>query len=94
MHDPVIDEIRMLGADRLAALVRRHPRVVALLCGHAHTPAGTTFAGLPLLVAPGVASTIKLPWEPGPRVDVGYPPAIAFHVLEDGRLTTHFRLVA
>jgi 3',5'-cyclic AMP phosphodiesterase CpdA len=94
LHMPMLDEIRMLGADRLAALVRRHPRVVALLCGHAHTPAATTFAGLPLLVAPGVASTVKLPWEPGPVLDREFPPAIAFHVLEDGRLTTHFRLVA
>jgi 3',5'-cyclic AMP phosphodiesterase CpdA len=92
LHLPLVDDIRMLRADRLADVVRRHPRVVALLCGHAHTPAATTFGGLPLLVAPGVASTVKLPWEPGPALDRDLPPAIAFHVLDDGRLTTHFRL--
>jgi 3',5'-cyclic-AMP phosphodiesterase len=93
LHLPLVDEIRQLRPERLAEVVRRHPRVVALLCGHAHTPAASTFAGLPLLVAPGVASTIKLPWEPGETLDRDMPPAIAFHVLHEGRLTTHFRLV-
>jgi 3',5'-cyclic AMP phosphodiesterase CpdA len=93
LHLPLVDEIRLRRADDLAAVVGRHPRIVALLCGHAHSPAATTFAGRPLLVAPGVASTVKLPWEPGPGLDRDFPPALAFHVLDEGRLTTHFRLV-
>jgi 3',5'-cyclic-AMP phosphodiesterase len=93
LHLPLVDEIRQHREERLADLVRRHPRVVALLCGHAHTAAATMFAGLPLLVAPGVASTVKLPWEPGETLDRDLPPAIAFHVLHDGRLTTHYRVV-
>lgn len=73
------------AAERLAALLTEHPQVVAVVCGHAHTPAASVFAGLPLLVAPGVAST--------PRLDEQMPPALAFHVLDDdGRLTTHYRL--
>jgi len=57
-------------------------------------PAATTFAGLPLLVAPGVVSTVRLPWEGGPVVDHDQPPMLAFHVLDDdGRLTTHVRAV-
>lgn len=60
---PPIDAIRQRGADRLAEVVSRHPQVVALLCGHAHTAAATTFAGRPLLVAPGVVSTCLLPFE-------------------------------
>lgn len=94
LHSPFIDRIRQHGADRLADLVRRHPQVVALLCGHAHTPAATTFAGRPLLVAPGVVSLLRLPWEHGPVLDYGPPPAVAFHILDDGwRLTTHYRVV-
>jgi 3',5'-cyclic AMP phosphodiesterase CpdA len=93
LHLPLVDEIRQRREERLADLVRRHRRVVALLCGHAHTAAATTFAGLPLLVAPGVASTVKLPWEPGETLDRDLPPAIAFHVLHEGRLTTHYRVV-
>jgi 3',5'-cyclic-AMP phosphodiesterase len=99
LHAPYVDEIRLFGEDRLAALVARHPNVAAVLCGHAHTPAASTFAGRPLLVAPGVVSTLRLPWETGTSgadgaVDHDIPPAFAFHVLDDdGRLTTHYRVV-
>ncbi|AUG82199.1 metallophosphoesterase [Kitasatospora sp. MMS16-BH015] len=98
LHTPYVDPIRLLDPEPLAALATRHPNLVAFLCGHAHTAAATTFAGRPLLVAPGVVSTLRLPWEPqeGPEhhVHLDLPPAVAFHLLEpDGRLTTHFRAV-
>ena len=94
LHSPFLDEIRQYGEARLAEVVVRYPQVVALLCGHAHTAAATTFAGRPLLVAPGVASTLKFPWEPDEGLDRDSPVAIAFHVLDDERrLTTHYRFV-
>jgi len=94
LHVPLIDAIRQFDEERLAALVTRHPNIAALLCGHAHTPAVTTFAGRPLVVAPGVVSTLKLPWEPGEVLDHALPPAFAFHILDDDRrLTTHFRII-
>ncbi|MFD8975381.1 MULTISPECIES: metallophosphoesterase [unclassified Streptomyces] len=98
LHTPYVDGIRQFGEERLAALAGRHPHLTAFLAGHAHTAAATTFAGRPLLVAPGVVSALRLPWEnPGPdspHVHLDLPPAVAFHVLaEDGRLTTHYRTV-
>ncbi|OLZ73265.1 metallophosphoesterase [Streptomyces amritsarensis] len=98
LHTPYVDEIRQFGEERLAALVERHPHLTAFLCGHAHTAAATTFAGRPLLVAPGVVSTLRLPWErrtgSSEHVHLDEPPAVAFHVLgDDGRLTTHYRVV-
>ncbi|MBV2155992.1 metallophosphoesterase [Kitasatospora sp. SUK 42] len=94
LHVPKVDGIRQFGEIRLERVLRRHPRVAALLCGHSHTPAATTFAGLPLLVAPGVVSTITLPCEGGPGISFDHPPMLAFHVLDgDGRLTTHYRVV-
>lgn len=100
LHEPLIDGIRLSAERPLADLIEGCPQVVAVLCGHAHTPAASTFAGRPLLVAPGVASMLRLPWESGGAadfasvIDHNMPPAIAFHVLgDDGRLTTHFRLV-
>ncbi|MFF5809234.1 metallophosphoesterase [Streptomyces sp. NPDC012746] len=97
LHTPYVDGIRQFGEDRLAALAGRHPHLAAFLCGHAHTAAATTFAGRPLLVAPGVVSTLRLPWEApsgDPHVHLDEPPAVAFHVLaDDGRLTTHYRVV-
>ncbi|GHG32366.1 metallophosphoesterase [Streptomyces zaomyceticus] len=97
LHIPYVDGIRQFGEERLSALADRHPHLTAFLAGHAHTAAATTFAGRPLLVAPGVVSTIRLPWErPGthPHVHLDQPPALAFHVLGgDGRVTTHYRTV-
>jgi 3',5'-cyclic AMP phosphodiesterase CpdA len=95
---PFVDGIRQFGAERLAELAYRHPNLAAFLCGHAHTPAATTFARRPLLVAPGVVSTLRLPWEhrahPQDYVHLDQPPALAFHVMdEEGRLTTHYRCV-
>jgi 3',5'-cyclic-AMP phosphodiesterase len=94
LHSPFIDALRQRGERRLAVLIERHPQVVAILCGHAHTAAASTFAGRPLLVAPGVASTLKLPWEHGDVLDRDLPPAVAFHILDDEwRLTTHYRVI-
>ncbi|MFD8500604.1 metallophosphoesterase [Amycolatopsis sp. NPDC059657] len=99
---PAVDRIRQFDEARLAGVLSRHSRVAALLCGHAHTAASTSFAGLPLLVAPGVVSTSLLPFEPngargwdeGGPLDLDAPPSLYFHVLhDDGRLTSHLRAV-
>jgi len=100
---PLVDAIRQSGEDRLAAVLRRHPRVKALLAGHVHTGASTTFAGVPLRIAPGVVSGSLLPGEPG--ADRGWaeggpleydrPPALLLHVLhDDGRVTSHHRVLS
>jgi Icc protein len=94
LHSPLIDDIRQHGERRLADLIASYPKVTAVLCGHAHTPAASTFAGRPVLVAPGVASSLLLPWERrGDALDYRQPPAIAFHVLDGRRLTTHYRAI-
>jgi 3',5'-cyclic-AMP phosphodiesterase len=94
LHSPELDAIRLGAAERLARLLARHRRVAAILCGHAHTAASSAFAGLPVRVAPGIASTLHLPWENGPLLDGHLPPALAFHVLgDDQRLTTHYRVL-
>jgi 3',5'-cyclic-AMP phosphodiesterase len=91
---PYVDRVRQFSEERLADLVVRHPHVVALLCGHAHTPAASTFAGRPLLVAPGAVSTSLLPFESDAIVDLELPPMLALHVLHrDRRLSTHYRVV-
>ncbi|NUP65598.1 MAG: phosphodiesterase [Nonomuraea sp.] len=97
LHSPV-DTIMLDRPEPLAELVSRHPNVAAVLVGHAHTAAASTFAGRPLLAAPGVVSTLKLPWEGATTLDdcadYALPPGIVFHVLDDtGRLTTHHRVV-
>ncbi|MFJ8085481.1 metallophosphoesterase [Streptomyces sp. NPDC096205] len=98
LHVPFIDGIRQFGAGRLHALADRHANLAAFLCGHAHTAAVTAFAGRPVLVAPGVVSTLRLPWEhrahAQDHVHLDHPPALAFHIIDEtGQLTTHFRHV-
>ena len=94
LHSPFIDAMRQHRIESLEAVLAAAPQVIGVLCGHAHTPAATTFAGRPLLVGPGVASTLRLPWESGTPLDRDLPPALAFHVIDpDGRITTHYRLV-
>ncbi|WP_103350983.1 metallophosphoesterase [Amycolatopsis sp. CA-128772] len=100
---PLVDAIRQAGAERLASVLARHPRVKALLAGHVHTGASTTFAGVPLRIAPGVVSGSLLPAEPGGDhgwaeggpLEYDRPPALLLHVLhDDGRVTSHHRTVS
>jgi 3',5'-cyclic AMP phosphodiesterase CpdA len=92
---PVMDGWRMLSADGLAAALDGS-RVTAILTGHVHAAIASNFAGVPLLIAPGIRSTVPLPFEPigggGDLVDTTAPPGLAFHVYgDDGTLRTHFR---
>ncbi len=94
LHHPLVDPIMLQRPGELAALLDAHPRVVAVLTGHARTAAASVFAGRPLVVAPAVTWTLRMTWEGDEPVDREQPPGLAFHVLgDDGRLTTHFRVV-
>ena len=98
-HPPVtigmtfMDTIRQTGEERLAELVATHPHIVGFLCGHAHSACVTRFADRPLAIAPGVASTLNLPFEGTEIINRGQPPGIAFHLIDGDRLITHFRSV-
>jgi 3',5'-cyclic-AMP phosphodiesterase len=99
LHHPPVDlglglmaDILLEEPEPLARVVRRHPQVLAVLVGHAHTACATTFAGRPVLVGGGSASTVPLDAEPYPVIWEAGPPTMAFHLLhDDGRLTTHWR---
>jgi 3',5'-cyclic-AMP phosphodiesterase len=94
LHHPLPDGSRLHPADPLAELIADHPHVVALLTGHAHTAAATSFAGRPLRAAPGVVWSLRLPWEGEEIADRAQPPGLAFHVIDgDRRLTTHYRFL-
>ncbi|MBD0843331.1 metallophosphoesterase [Streptomyces sp. TRM68416] len=94
LHHPLPDSAMLEQPARLAALLDAHPQVVAVLTGHAHTAAASTFAGRPLIVGPAVTWTLRMPWEGDRPADREQPPGLAFHVLgDDRRLTTHYRVV-
>ena len=99
LHHPPVDiglglmaPILLRDPEPLELVIMKHAQVVATLVGHAHTACATTFAGRPLLIGGGCASTIPLDSEPYPLVWEAAPPTLAFHLLrDDGRLTTHWR---
>ncbi|MBT0567321.1 metallophosphoesterase [Williamsia sp. CHRR-6] len=88
-----MDSIRQTGEQRLADLVGRYPNVVGMLCGHVHSGSVTTFAGRPLVTAPGVSSTLNLDFEGSEILNETQPAGLAFHQLDGWRLITHFRAV-
>jgi len=92
---PYVDKIRLREPERLADLLSRHPNVAAVLTGHAHTAVSARFAGLPLVVAPGVISTALTSAETDAEFPISYdlPPAYALHIFDGEQLVTHFRPV-
>jgi Icc protein len=95
LHNAYIDPAKLRNPASLAALLAVHPDVVAVIAGHSHTAAATTFAGRPLLVGLAAAYTLRLPGESANPRDDAAPVGVAIHVLDaDRRLTTHFRGVS
>ena len=99
LHHALLDSIRLRNPDDLAAVLRASTTAAGVLCGHAHAAAAGTFAGLPLVAAPGIYSTTRLPWTTGDELtwstafDRDDALGVVFHVVADGRLTSHFRSV-
>jgi len=91
----LMDPIRLVDGDALAAVLDHHPHVVATLVGHAHTMGTTTFGGRPLLIGGGVVSTVTADAEAVDTLWYDAPPSLALHVIDDSespvRVTTHWR---
>lgn len=94
VHVALMDPIRLDNADALAGVLGRHDNLVATLVGHAHTACATTYAGRPMLVGGGIASTVTLDAEDLPFITADLPPLLAVHLVDDDRrVVTHWRAV-
>lgn len=99
-HPPVavgdhrVDAMGLANPEDLAALITGNDAVIAVLAGHAHTALVTTFAARPMLVAPGIVSTLRL----GSRTDLlddhSAAPALALHTITAHHLSTTFHHLA
>ncbi|HEY8600195.1 MAG TPA: hypothetical protein VIL85_17290 [Thermomicrobiales bacterium] len=96
---PGVARARLPDVEPLAATLRRYPDVVAVLVGHTHAATVTTFAGRPLLVAPGIHSSLRLPWERAAEgeslITMAAPPGLTIHFLHndaggEARITTSY----
>lgn len=87
---PPIDATRLANADALAGLIAGSPSVAGVLTGHVHTPHSSIFAGVPLIGAPGIVSTLRINDPTRLAADGTAPPGFAVHRLDGGRLHTRF----
>lgn len=91
---PGMDAMRLLeGAEELAILLRRHPGMIGILCGHYHRPVVASWLGLPLLVAASPALQLGLHLHAGeaPAVDEPYGMFLHRWTPESGLVThTHY----
>ncbi|HEY4812882.1 MAG TPA: phosphodiesterase [Solirubrobacteraceae bacterium] len=102
-HPPVLtgirlmDEIALDASDRVAleTLLRSHPQVQAITCGHVHTTMTTLFAARPLLICPSTNSAICLDMRPLESVPFSVSQSLGFavHALVGGRLVSHVQAV-
>lgn len=91
-----MDAMGLDGGDALAAVIRRHPQVERLTCGHLHRTIVRRFAGTVACTGPATAHQIALDLDPAPRLAaVMEPPGCLLHVwLGDGQgLATHVSLI-
>jgi 3',5'-cyclic AMP phosphodiesterase CpdA len=83
LHHPVMDQWMLRSREAFEAVLTGKP-ITALLTGHVHNPITTSFAGHPVLGAPGIRSTVPLLFEPptpdGRIVDTTAHPGFALHV--------------
>lgn len=91
---PMMDDRRLFDTTGLESLLADHPNIVGLAVGHAHTPAATIFAGRPLIIAPGSASTLNLPLEGRDVVNRTQGPGLVLHMINDHRLSAHYRVLS
>ncbi|BCQ22833.1 metallophosphoesterase [Caballeronia sp. NK8] len=100
MHHPPVacgigfmDDIRLAPDDSRAldALVRRHPNVERIVCGHVHRAISVRFGGTIVWCAPSTAHQVALQLKPdGPEAFVMEPPAFGLHLWRaDSGLVTH-----
>jgi 3',5'-cyclic AMP phosphodiesterase CpdA len=107
-HPPIVSGIEWMDPGpnepwvrRFAAAVRGREQVRAIHCGHLHRPIVTSFAGIPLGVAPSVAPLLALDLRPidpdrpdGREVIVAEPPGYALHRWDGTSLVTHYEQVS
>jgi 3',5'-cyclic-AMP phosphodiesterase len=54
-----MDKIRLIdGSAELAAILKQHPQILGLWCGHNHRPIETVFGGVPASIIAGVAHQV------------------------------------
>lgn len=92
-HD-VADDWNLQNLPDLEALIAEQPRIIGVFTGHVHTALAATFAGVPVLGAPGIVSTMRLGSRVNPIADSRAMPGVALHVVDGTRIRTVFHYLS
>lgn len=92
-HDMLFDRIGLRGADAFASIIRAHPQVTRIICGHHHRVALGQVAHAPTVVAPSTSWAYGLAAHPdqpiAPRTDE--EPGWMLHIwTQDSGFASHF----
>jgi 3',5'-cyclic AMP phosphodiesterase CpdA len=80
-----MDAMGLRDAENLAAVVRRHPQVERVMCGHLHRAIQVRWAGTVASTAPSTAHQVTLDIRPGAKgTFVMEPPGFQLHVWRPG----------
>jgi 3',5'-cyclic AMP phosphodiesterase CpdA len=89
-----IDEMRLADSDAFAAVLRRHPQVVRVLCGHVHRGSVSSFAGSVAVTCPSTYQQLRLDLGPPGRGAITDEAAgYAVHLVDGDSAVTHFARV-
>ena len=90
----IMDRLGLSNADDLAEIVRAHDHIIGIFTGHVHSSLATTWAGVPLIGAPGIASTMRLGSKTDPIADPNAMPGLAVHTITDTTNSTVFHYLS
>lgn len=95
-HHPVpsgiaaMDELMLADSAGLAGVLRRHPPLARILCGHLHRPMTAMFSGSPLMSAPSTYRQVFLDLRPRQQGAFGdEPAAFLLHRFAGEAVVTH-----
>ncbi len=101
MHHPhvhvghhVMERFGLRNADDLAELIHTHDNIAGVFTGHVHSALATTYAGVPLIGAPGIASTMRLGSRTDPIADPNAMPGLAVHTIDGTTISTVFHYLS
>jgi 3',5'-cyclic AMP phosphodiesterase CpdA len=85
-----MDRLGMKGQRSFESVVRRHPQVEHVLCGHVHRPIQTRWASCTVWVCPSTAVSIAIDLDqrhsPAESVE---PPSFSLHAYTDNGIVSH-----
>jgi 3',5'-cyclic AMP phosphodiesterase CpdA len=85
-----MDRVGLDNSDALEAVVRRHPQVERVLCGHLHRSIQARFGGTVASTCPSTAHQVALDLgQPSPDNFVMEPPGYQLHFWNGKQLVTH-----